>query len=392
MKKLLLSFLIISSYTAHTQTVKKVMLEDYSGMWCHTCPNGSKAVDDMDALHGNKFIAVAPHNKDYLETDDSKFLDSTFGVGTYPSATIDRKMYSGEYPVTTGSSGSSWKTRVSSQLAQTAIVSVGLDNLVQVNDSTYEGDIKVKFVSAAAVNTPIAVNLYVLESKIEAKKYTGTPWGTSLDLTQKNSTNYYGHNGSSWVYTSTASSGNTFYFHHTLRTAVGGPLGWTGVVPQNPVVGTEYTKHFTFQVSPTVGMPIPWKPENVEVVAYVSYLGDISSDEMEVLNAERVMLSAFKSTSVKDAPRNTSVINMYPNPAQANDVVNIEYSIPLSGKVTMNLYTVTGQLIAQPYMSDEVKGAHLIMWRPDEYNLTPGVYFVELSAQSGKTTQRIVIQ
>lgn len=390
MKAILLLTFVLFTYTTYAQTVKKVYLEYFAGGWCQTCPNGAKAVEDMDGTHGNKFIAVAVHNKDGFDIPDGDAVDSAFDVTTYPAAAINRKKYSGKYNLTTNTTGSSWKSKVSSELSNTAIVSVSMDNLVQVNDSTFEGDVVAKFNTAPASGVPIVVNVLLSENKIEAKKYFGTQWG-NIDIAQKNATSHYGHNGSGWTYTTTASSGNTFYYHHTLREMLGGSWGWAGVVPANPAIGTTYTKHFTFTVSPTSGFPIPWKQENMEVVAYVAYNGSLSGDELEVLNAERVMLSSFKTTGIAEISGNISISNTYPNPAHLNDVVNIEFQSSESGLVTLNVYNITGKHIAQPYVSNDVKGSHTILWKPSDDNLASGAYILEVNTPSGKSTQMLNI-
>lgn len=391
MRKILPIILLLTTTTAlQAQTVKKVVLEYFAGGWCQTCPNGAKAVEDMDATHGEKFIAIAVHNKDGFDIDDGDSVDLAFDVTTYPAASIDRKEYSGKYPVTTGSTGSSWKTKVSSKISEAAIASVGFDNLKQVNDSTYEGDVIVKFTSAPAAGVPINVNVCLLENKIEAKKYLGTKWG-NIDITQKNSTTHYGHDGSGWTYTSTASSGNTFYYQHTLRAMLGGPWGWSGVIPTSPTIGTDYKKHFSFTVSATDGFPIPWKTNNMEIVAYASYNGALAADRKEIINAERVTMSAFKSSNVKEVVLNANFLKTYPNPAYVGDVLNIEYSIASSSMVTMNVYNTTGQLVAQPYISDDSRGIHTIFWHPLDNDIAPGVYFIEISTTDSRTIQRVVL-
>lgn len=391
MRLILILFLILTVNITSAQTVKKVVIEKFSGGWCQTCPNGSKAVEDMVATHGEKLIPIAVHNKDGFDIPDGDSVDIAFDVDTYPAAAIDREKYSGKYSVTTGPTGSSWKTKVSSKLSAAAIASVGFDNLKQVNDSTYEGDVVIKFTSAAVSNMPISVNVCVIESKIEARKYLGTKWG-NIDIAQKNSTNHYGHDGSGWTYTTTASSGNTFYYQNVLRTILGGPWGWTSVVPNNPTVGKEYTKHFSFTVSSVDGFPIPWKRENMEVVGYVSYNGSLTGDEKEILNAEKIKMDAFVSSGIEEKHTAVNVMSTYPNPATVNDIINIQFNIHKSDHVVMNVYDVTGKLITTPYSSDDVTGAHTIMWRPSKDDVKAGVYFIELITSKEKTTKKLILQ
>src|SRR5690606_17692543 len=127
----------------------------------------------------------------------------------------------------------------------------------------------------------------------------------------------------------------------------------TGIFPgSGPVVGTEYKKEITFTIPTTGTIPGPngWVKKHVELYAFVAYNGtDFLADEKMVLNAEAVHLSDFHKLGVNELSQgNVKILNAYPNPANANEVVNIKYDIANSEVVTMKVLNLLGQQVAQP--------------------------------------------
>src|SRR5690606_36939061 len=156
------------------------------------------------------------------------------------------------------------------------------------------------------------------------------------------------------------SSGNNFWHNHTLRAALGGNWGFPIASPE---VGKEYTQHINFTI-PATGVTQVWQKKELHVYAFVAYNGGTKQDK-EVLKAEELSIKAFHKVGIDDVvSQSISLLNAYPNPARTTDVVKIEYNIANSEVVTMKVFNMMGQQVAQPYVSNEVKGGHTIHWRP----------------------------
>lgn len=375
MKKLLLCALplTLAAGVANSQT-KKVMLEDYTGLNCGWCPEGTVIIENMMVAHPTNFIPIAIHTGSYEPTSSvlnagtvGSTLTSSTGVTGYPNGSVDRKKYTG----TSISMGrGSWTNAYNTQAAKTAIVSVSLAKMVESpkGSNNFEADINVKFTAAPTAGVPIVVQAYIIEDSIAA---TGA-------LAQ--------HNYSSSVQ-SGASILNPWYHNRTFRKALSGDAwGFTGVVPANPVVGTTYTKHITFSKDAS------WVKKNVKVIAYVAYNGAAASDQKEILNAEEMKLSSFYPLGVSNFNEGVNIIGAYPNPASQNEVVKVEYNLNESSNVTLNVYNAVGQLVAKPYSSYEVEGGHTFQWRAADHNLPAGVYILQLSSdKGGKQTMKVNI-
>lgn len=373
MKKLLLASLMLGTVGAYAQT-KKVIIEDYTGLHCGWCPEGTVILEGLQAANPT-CIPIAIHTGSYepagsainAGTVGSAIIGATQPAG-YPNGSVDRKKYTG----TTISMGrGSWTAAFNVQKAKTAIASVSFSNMKETSAGVYEADVNVKFTAAPEAGTPLKVQVYVIEDSISA----------SGALAQDNySTNVQ----------SGASPLNPWWHNRTFRAALGGATstpdawGWSTVVPATPVVNTTYTKHIS------VTKDASWVKKNLHFVAYVAYDGAASADKKEILNAEEISLKAFHMTGVANV-NSSNIVSAYPNPARVNDVISVEYNAPATGNVTMRVMNAVGQVVAVPYNSYDVEGAHTIKWRAADYNLPAGMYIMQIATVEGTSVQKINI-
>jgi hypothetical protein len=76
-----------------------------------------------------------------------------------------------------------------------------------------------------------------------------------------------------------------------------------------------------------------------------------------------------------------------PNPASS--LTDIAYSIPEDGPVSLQLYTVTGELVRTLVQGRRPAGHHTV--RFDTRELAPGVYFYRLQAQSAVHSRKLLV-
>lgn len=369
MKRLLLlsgGLLLSASVFAQETTVKKVIIEDYTGGWCGWCPEGTIILENLKAQYPATMIPIANHNGDALQTPEGAAVDNALQVTSYPNGSIDRKKFPSE--AKTSVSRSKWVSYFNQRAAEAAKVSVGFANKTfTASTVTYDADVKVKFVSAPKANVPLKLQVYILEDSIPA---TGS---------------YYQLN-----YSSSVQGGkdtlNPWFHNATLRKALGGNWGFASAIPSTPVIGTEYTHHISFTIPPA------WVKKNIHLVAFVAYDGAVADGEKEILNSEETHLSTFFPVSVNDLKDEVGFVQTYPNPASVNDVVKIEYNIEKSSVVSLKVFNAVGQLVAAPYRSNEVSGSHTIHWRPSDNGVTPGLYILELSTPAGKKVSKIQLK
>lgn len=369
MKKLLLASLMLASVGAYAQT-KKVILHDYTGLNCGWCPEGTVIIENLQAANPNNFIPIAIHTGSYEPTSSPLYagsvgtdLISTTGVTGFPNGSVDMKVLTG---TTIAQGRGTWTSSFNTRAAMTAIVSVSFSNMKDMGSDVYEADVNVKFTSAPVAGTPLKLQVFVIEDSIAA---TGA-------IQQ--------HNYSSSIQ-SGASILNPWFHNATFRKALSGDTwGWGTVIPATPVVGTTYTKHISFTKDAS------WVMKHVKLVAFVAYDGAASADKKEVLNAEQTSLKAFFKTGINDI-NTVKVLAAYPNPAHANDIVNLEVNSPESGMITMRVMNSIGQVVATPYNSNDVAGVHTVKFRASDYNLPNGMYIIQINTPAGSTSQKVNI-
>ncbi len=82
----------------------------------------------------------------------------------------------------------------------------------------------------------------------------------------------------------------------------------------------------------------------------------------------------------------------YPNPF--NPFTKIEYDIPKTGKVTINVYNIRGQYVKTLISEIQEPGSYLTYWDgTDNYNrkVSSGVYFYQLESKSSTKTKKMIM-
>jgi hypothetical protein len=367
MKKIVTSLMLLCSIAAQAQTVKKVVLEDFTGAWCQWCPEGTGVSEALALANPSNFINVAEHSGDALECPDGAAMDAALLVTAYPNGAVDRFQFTGQAKIPQGRG--TWTSSVATRKSAGAIASVSFAN-VQVSGNTYSGDIKVKFSSLPASGVPLKVNVLALEDSIAAVgQYAQTNAGAS-----------------------TYQPGNNplvnFYHNDVMRDALNGLWGSNANIPANPSIGVEYSEPFIFIKSPD------WKKQNMKLVAILAYDGTVAANQKEILNAERFSLRTLAPLGVNDVKANALSTLVFPNPAKVNDNVLVNFTLQKDAKVTMELINSLGQVLGLPYKSFEIAGSHSIQFNTREYgNIAPGIYNLKLSTDNGDVqSTRLVIE
>ncbi len=89
-----------------------------------------------------------------------------------------------------------------------------------------------------------------------------------------------------------------------------------------------------------------------------------------------------------DAPKLPFALNQnYPNPF--NPSTRIDFAVDLDGRVTLNVYDVSGRLVATVMDENLKAGAYNVTFNADK--LATGVYFYKLSTSAGDITRKMVV-
>ena len=118
--------LVLSVYS---QPVKRVLLEQHTGAWCGWCVDGTVKMDSILALHPDNVIGVKIHNGDSMFIPEQSILSAQvtgLGISSYPSGTIDRRIFNNAY----SQSRNNWCTHCETCIAGAPKVDVKLSYII----------------------------------------------------------------------------------------------------------------------------------------------------------------------------------------------------------------------------------------------------------------------
>lgn len=234
-------------YTAAVEAAqpKVVLLEEFTGVTCPNCPQAHQAISGFQAQYPGRVIAVGYYAHGMAQTkpidglsiqdfrnDKATELGNNFfgGVPFLPSGTIDRIPDNGQYLYQSNKWGGMLTSRTALSSPVNLYVTGGYD------ENGRQATARVKIAFTADVSRQLSLTLLVVENDIiDAQEY-----GLRID---------------------------TFYNHaHVMRDIIT-PNAGTSVLDSIAVkpAGLVYERSFAFPVDPS------WKPENCQVVAFVSY-------------------------------------------------------------------------------------------------------------------------
>jgi len=101
-----------------------------------------------------------------------------------------------------------------------------------------------------------------------------------------------------------------------------------------------------------------------------------------------------KSTSVgiverKTVPTSFSLKQNYPNPFNPSTI--IEYELPVSGNVALKIFNVLGAEVAVLINEEKSAGSYEYEFSSENFNLTSGIYFYQLTAGNFAQTKKMVL-
>jgi len=100
-----------------------------------------------------------------------------------------------------------------------------------------------------------------------------------------------------------------------------------------------------------------------------------------------VYADGFWGSSQEALPKEFALSGNHPNPFNAQTV--IEYQLPVSSNVKLEVYNILGSKVATLVNREEVAGYSSVTW--DASNVSSGIYFYKLSAGDYTETMRMIL-
>lgn len=241
---------------------QNILLEDYTGHTCGTCPEAAEIADQISATYGDdRVIVVAVHagpfalpDKDYptdYRTPEGTILDNTFRISRAgnPNGMVNRITRNGRLII----GKDQWSTVVRDLIDDTAKVDLKLQ-------TSYD---------SATRQITAAVDIEYMTA--------GTPDYQIVGLLMEN-----GIVGDQTDYRKTPSHIKDYVFKHVMRTHFNGAWGEALSTTDVPK-GTKMTKTLTY----TIPSDKTWDPKKCDVVVYV-HRHSTTKDILQAVKAKLV--------------------------------------------------------------------------------------------------------
>jgi hypothetical protein len=240
--------------TSVTANPQKVLLMDFTGHTCKSCPKAHKSIEQMSALYGDRLIPIAFHLGYFAKplttgkfttdfrTEEGALLEKYFEFVSFPIGTVQTLDKNQLQPY------ASWPGLVSANITGDAPVKIEIipEYLAGLNAMTPE----VKITAVAPVTGSVNLAVYLIEDGI-------VDWQKDEDFDPMDIPDYV-HN-------------------HVFRTSFNGLWG----EPVGAATGIE--KGFTKTVELSKVLAQGWRAENCRIIAFV-----YRNDTKEIIQAESV--------------------------------------------------------------------------------------------------------
>ena len=310
---------------------KNVLLEEFSTAQCGFCPEGGIYAENLINKYPNLFTFT--HHAGF--GTDSMTIPASNTIAYYyttfaPAGVIDRGYYPipvYTYPNYIAISRQKWDSIISIRLNEPALAEVALTQNYDNDNRLLDVKIDAKFLTSQE-SKDYRINLAIVEDSV-----TGIGHGWD----QKNYFN------SDPTYPTLYKKGDTIigYIHrHVLRALPTGTWGVSGIIPNSPESGKEYSYELKgFQ------MPAIWKVKDISLVAFVSYYDSVPLNH-KILNSVQSTLSV--QTDVRDydkLPYTGNSLEIYPNPV--SNLGYADYFLSKGGAISFELYSISGDRIRE---------------------------------------------
>lgn len=346
-----LSFsLAAQEFTSTTPRAKKLVIEEFSGIYCGFCPDGALKVEAILDKYPDQAVTVSIHSSNtYSQPQNGSGhpdfrtvygggLQSLSGLAGFPAGMINRRVFSGmsQQGSSLAMSRNFWMSAADQLIAENEQSPVNIGLRSTWNDATRELTIEAEVYYTATESSQDRLHIHLKENSIVG----------------------YQSNG-----------GSNYTHNHVLRDV---PTGFTGELISVTTEGTLFTKTYT------VDVPANWNIDNCRLVGFVT---KVTKDNTHT----GVQIPARNgATAIEDITPADISISVYPNPTQGNS--KLQLSVAESAEVKVEVLNLIGEIVSEPFNEYTVAGkTHIVDLGTAD--LKAGIYFVHV--QVGNTAKTV---
>lgn len=235
---------------------RKVVLEEFTGIYCQYCPDGHKIANEIKAskpagdvvlinIHTGGYANNTGTDPDY-KTAEGNAIAAIPGMGItgYPTGSLNRHVWTGS---SMAMSRSAWATYATTCLAQPSPVNVAAQGTVDVNTRVLTVKAEVYYTANSSASTN-SLTIALLENWVVGPQTAGATW-----------------------YPAMVNNNGTYNHQHMLRKVL--TSGNFGIPVSPTTAGSSFSVQLTYTVPTTFGIGTGTNAcniNNIEVVAFVA--------------------------------------------------------------------------------------------------------------------------
>jgi len=184
--------------------------------------------------------------------------------------------------------------------------------------------------------------------------------------------------------------GITYFFHTDAVLNEGWSLsgGDKFVYVDQRTTDTDWTFYEVAEQAPEEATGISVRSRYTSHPTGLTYFDDFTVKKL----AERPVVSIDDESHLAQTPNEYRLSQNYPNPF--NPTTTIEFTTPIDGLVSLDVYNVLGQKIKTLYSGHKSAGHHRVVWDATNASgeaMSTGVYIYMLNGVNGQASQKMVL-
>ena len=271
---------------------RMAVMEEFTGGWCGWCPRGARAIELLMEEYSDRFIPIAVHQNDALESEDFMYVLRQYGTNGFPGFAMNR-LVSGD-PYYGSSEYGGGNMGVKKDIAH--IRELPCEATVQIADYALDNDTKeLQITTSTSFSIDCATAPYRLtyaltedSLKVAQSNYYSTEYGGSLDKTPDDLADLVSMPGKYWA-----------VCDHVAR-SITEPEGVEGTI--SAPIEKGKAQSFTYRMTLPENIE---KPENATVIVLL-----IDQGTKEILNAASAPLSALSGIDAVKAETATPKVEV----------------------------------------------------------------------------------
>jgi hypothetical protein len=329
------------SVTALTAFANKVvLLEEATAQWCPHCPPAGVVTDSLSPQPD--IIVQRFHNTDNYSFDDGQTYFNRYygaGGGFWPAGMVEMTEMA-DYTV--NDNYPNWPGDVAAREGISPLdlrATYTLDTTTRSLSITFTANFKY------ALTGSFSFNGFILENNI-----------IDYQIQPDESTD------------------SNFVHNDVVRAILGGVSGTPGIIPNTPVVNTDYTQTYTTTIDPS------W---NIHNLTFTGVVFNTASGNTDAINAVKV--GEYAPSGIKPLQA-AAPVQVYPNPFTNGITINLPAN---SNNVSVYIYSIDGKMVysrnyAQP------TGTTPLYVDLQNHNLAAGTYNVVVKTSTGYYGTKVI--